>query len=139
MSHRILVVDDNEDVVHITASFLTAKGYTVVTALDGKRALELVAEAPPDCVLLDVMMPNMSGIEVLNCLKENPSTSSIPVILVTAKSRDEDVLSGYKEGADYYITKPFSAQQLLYGVRLVLGLVSPAATRPIDPTSTSHH
>jgi DNA-binding response OmpR family regulator len=61
------------------------------------------------------------------------------VILVTAKSRDEDVLSGYKEGADYYITKPFSAQQLLYGVRLVLGLGGSAHTRAVDPTSTSHH
>jgi two-component system, sensor histidine kinase ChiS len=139
MSDRILVVDDNEDVAHITASFLTAKGYTVVVAHDGTRALEVIAEAPPACVLLDVMMPNMSGIEVLNRLKENPSTSSIPVILVTAKSRDEDVLSGYKEGADYYITKPFSAQQLLYGVRLVLGLGGSAPPRTIDPTSTSHH
>lgn len=125
MSHRILVVDDNEDVVHITASFLTAKGYTVDTAIDGEQALAAVATARPDCVLLDIMMPNMSGIEVLNRLKERPETSSIPVILVTAKSRDEDVLSGYKEGADYYITKPFSAQQLIYGVRLVLGESQP--------------
>src|SRR6185295_11921992 len=134
MSQRILVVDDNEDVAHITASFLTAKGYEVETALDGARALELIAARAPDCILLDIMMPHMSGIEVLNRLKERPETSSIPVILVTAKSRDEDVLSGYKEGADYYITKPFSAQQLLYGVRLVLGLGGPAPTRTVDPT-----
>jgi DNA-binding response OmpR family regulator len=135
MSHRILVVDDNEDVVHITASFLTAKGYVVDTAVDGERALAQIAAQPPDCVLLDIMMPNMSGIEVLNRLKERPETASIPVILVTAKSRDEDVLSGYKEGADYYITKPFSAQQLIYGVRLVLG-ESPGATRAADPSSS---
>jgi DNA-binding response OmpR family regulator len=132
MSHRILVVDDNEDVAHITASFLTAKGYTVETALDGARALELIATQPPDCVLLDIMMPNMSGIEVLNHMKERSATASIPVILVTAKSRDEDVLSGYKEGADYYITKPFSAQQLIYGVRLVLGEAA-AATPTAEP------
>ncbi len=131
MSHRILVVDDNEDVAHITASFLTAKGYTVETALDGARALELIAAQPPDCVLLDIMMPNMSGIEVLNHMKESSATSSIPVILVTAKSRDEDVLSGYKEGADYYITKPFSSQQLIYGVRLVLG--ESQSTPPTEP------
>ena len=121
MSQRILVVDDNEDVVSITASFLKAKGYTVQTALDGRRALELIAAAPPDCILLDVMMPHMSGLEVLTHLKESAATSSIPVILITAKSEDEDVLAGYKEGADYYITKPFSSQQLIYGVRLVLG------------------
>lgn len=132
MSQRILVVDDNEDVVHITASFLVAKGYEVDTAFDGARALEIVAARPPDCVLLDVMMPRMSGIEVLTHLKENAATSAIPVILITAKSRDEDVLSGYKEGADYYITKPFSSQQLIYGVRLVLG--DPTPTRAPDPS-----
>ncbi len=121
MSERILVVDDNEDVAQITASFLRAKGFTVEVSHNGRRALEMVAAAPPDCVLLDVMMPEMSGIEVLNQLKGTPATATIPVILVTAKTRDEDVLSGYKEGADYYITKPFSSQQLLYGVRLVLG------------------
>ena len=129
MAKTILVVDDNEDVARITASFLTAKGYVAVTASDGARALKLVAEHPPDCVLLDIMMPRMSGLQVLSRLKQDLATSSIPVILVTAKGRDEDVLSGYKEGADYYITKPFSAQQLIYGVRLVLGLNAPAATR----------
>ena len=130
----ILVVDDNEDVARITARLLTAKGYSVRTAADGTRALEMVAERQPDCILLDIMMPHMSGIEVLNRLKGDPATSSIPVIFVTAKSRDEDVLSGYKEGADYYITKPFSAQQLIYGVRLVLGMNGPNATR-----DTPHH
>jgi len=129
MTKTILVVDDNEDVARITASFLTAKGYAVVVASDGVRALELAAQHPPDCVLLDLMMPRMSGIEVLNRLKQEPATSSIPVILVTAKGRDEDVLSGYKEGADYYITKPFSSQQLIYGVRLVLGQNVPAPMR----------
>jgi DNA-binding response OmpR family regulator len=135
-NQRILVVDDNEDVAQITASFLTAKGYLVETAHDGRRALELIAIAPPDCVLLDVMMPHLSGIEVLNELKSNPSTASIPVILITAKSRDEDVLTGYKEGADYYITKPFSSQQLIYGVRLVLGdRPSTTETSPQPPRS----
>jgi len=134
MSERILVVDDNEDVAQITASFLTAKGYLVEVAHDGRRALELIQNAPPDCVLLDIMMPHMSGIQVLNYLKENAATASIPVILVTAKSRDEDVLTGYKEGADYYITKPFSSQQLIYGVRLVLGeRPAPAETSPQPP------
>lgn len=125
----ILVVDDNEDVARITAVFLTKRGYTVLMASDGPRALEIVAAGHPDCILLDVMMPNMSGLEVLSRLKENATTSSIPVILVTAKSGDEDVLSGYKKGADYYITKPFSAQQLDYGVRLVLGMGAAAPAR----------
>ncbi len=136
MSQRILIVDDNEDVIQITASFLVAKGYEVDTATDGAQALERIAARRPDCVLLDVMMPRMSGIEVLNHLKDDPATATLPVILVTAKSRDADVLEGYKEGADYYITKPFSAQQLIYGVRLVLGDGVPSARavpdRPTD-------
>ena len=139
MSHRILVVDDNEDVAHITASFLTAKGYTVVTAHDGKRALELIAESPPHCVLLDVMMPNMSGHRGPELSEGEPGHLVDP-----GDPRDrEEPRRGrplrLQDGADYYITKPFSAQQLLYGVRLVLGLGSPAPARTVDPTSTSHH
>ena len=129
MANKVLVVDDNEDIARITAGFLTAKGYTVVTASNGTRALELVTQSPPNCILLDIMMPHMSGLEVLSRLKQDPTTSSIPVILVTAKGRDEDVFAGYKEGADYYITKPFSSQQLIYGIRLVLGLNGPAPAR----------
>lgn len=129
MAKTILVVDDNEDVARITARFLAAEGYAAVTASNGTRALELVAQQAPDCVVLDIMMPHMSGLQVLSRLKQDPATATIPVILVTAKGRDEDVLSGYKEGADYYITKPFSSQQLMYGVRLVLGLNVPATTR----------
>ena len=121
----VMVVDDNEDVAQIAAAYLTKHGYNVVLAADGERALELAIKQHPDCILLDVMMLNVSGLEVLGHLKADPSTSSIPVILVTAKSGDEDVLSGYKEGADYYITKPFSAQQLVYGIRLVLGMSVP--------------
>ena len=129
MAETILVVDDNVDVARVTASTLSARGYGVVIATDGQRALELVEERHPDCILLDIMMPHMSGLEVLSRLKGNPATAAIPVILITAKSRDEDVLCGYKEGADYYITKPFSSQQLLYGIRLVLGKDAPAAAR----------
>ena len=74
-----------------------------------------------DLVLLDVMMPEMSGIEVLQQIKDNSQTGRLPVILVTAKTHDEDVMVGYQYGADYYITKPFTAKQLLYGIDLVLG------------------
>jgi DNA-binding response OmpR family regulator len=132
MGARVMVVDDNEDVARITARMLTTAGFTPVVALDGERALTMIAQEPPECVLLDIMMPNMSGLEVLNRLRENAATAGIPVILVTAKNRDEDVLAGYKEGADYYITKPFSSKQLVYGLRLVLGKKSAAATTPAE-------
>ena len=130
MAERILVVEDNADVARITANFLTVKGYDVAIATNGTRALELVASQRPDCILLDIMMPEMSGLDVLALLKDNPATASIPIILVTARVRDEDVLQGYKEGADYYITKPFSSEQLIYGVRLVLGQLTGSTQTP---------
>src|SRR3954468_21623326 len=130
MGQDILVVDDSADTAIITSRMLTKRGFTVRVAADGVRALELVAEQHPDCVLLDVMMPHMSGLEVLERLKHDTATAHIPVILLTARGTDDDVLSGYKEGADYYITKPFSAKQLLYGLSLVLG-------KQLDGTTTT--
>jgi CheY-like chemotaxis protein len=121
MPDTILVVDDNEHATMTTARMLTGLGYEVMTALSGQSALAEVAQRRPDCVLLDIMMPSMSGLEVLARLKHDPATSSIPVIMLTAKSQDEDVLLGYKEGAEYYITKPCTSRDLVYGIRLVLG------------------
>ena len=121
MAEKILVVDDNEDVRRITGKILSARGFEVLTASDGVQAIEVAQTALPHCILLDVMMPQMSGLDVLSGLRNDARTQRIPVIMVTARVRDEDVLEGYKEGADYYITKPFSADQLVYGVRLVLG------------------
>lgn len=121
MATRILVVDDNRDSLFITRGILEPKGYEVIEATSGEEALELVRQSPPDLVLLDIMMPGMSGLEVLQKLKEQYETARIPVILVTAKTADEDVVQGYQYGADYYITKPFTATQLLYGIELVLG------------------
>ena len=121
MKRRVLIVDDNLDSTIIIRGILEPRGYQVTTASSGKAALEQVKSAPPDLVLLDVMMPEMSGLEVLQRIKEDASTGRLPVILVTAKTHDEDVLDGYQYGADYYITKPFTAKQLLYGIELVLG------------------
>jgi CheY-like chemotaxis protein len=129
MAEKILVVDDNEDVTRITTKVLSSRGYDVLAASSGVRALELARREHPDCILLDVMMPEMSGLDVLGELKKSPDTARIPVILITARIRDEDVLEGYKEGADYYITKPFSTDQLIYGVRLVLGQAGATETR----------
>jgi two-component system alkaline phosphatase synthesis response regulator PhoP/two-component system response regulator VicR len=116
----ILVVDDNDDSLRIIQMVLESNGYQARTAKSGKVALGLVNEEIPDLILLDVMMPEMSGMEVLERLRASPKTARVPVIMLTAKAQDEDVLEGYKEGADYYITKPFTAKQLLYGIRLVL-------------------
>lgn len=121
MKRRILIVDDNPDSSTIMRSILEPRGYAVTVADRGATALDLVQKDPPDLVLLDVMMPEMSGFEVLQRLKGDSNTGRLPVILVTAKTQDEDLVSGYQYGADYYITKPFTAKQLLYGIDLVLG------------------
>ena len=117
----VLVVDDNEDNLRVTEEILKTRGYTVHIATDGAQALRSIEQNRPDVVLLDIMLPDMDGMEVLDRLRSNPEHVRLPVILVTAKSQDEDVLAGYKIGADYYITKPFTARQLLHGIGLVLG------------------
>ncbi len=130
MGDTILVVDDSPDIALISARMLTQRGFVVMTANDGGEALAMVARRRPSCVLLDVMMPGMSGLDVLCALKADPTTATIPIIMVTAKSADDDLLSGYQQGADYYITKPFTADELVYGVSLVLGRqVAQAAPR----------
>jgi len=121
MAQKILIVDDNPDSVAIMRSILENRGYQVHVAASGTEALQVVSKEALDLVLLDVMMPEMSGIEVLQQIKDNSQTGRLAVILVTAKTHDEDVMVGYQYGADYYITKPFTAKQLLYGIELVLG------------------
>lgn len=121
MSATVLVVDDNEDNLRIVTEMLRARGFGVRQARDGASALKSLDQQRPDVIVLDIIMPEMDGIEVLERIRAHPEHASIPVILVTAKAEDDDVLAGYKLGADYYITKPFNARQLLHGIGLVLG------------------
>jgi CheY-like chemotaxis protein len=125
MKHKILVVDDNPDSVTIMRGILESRGYEVASTTRGAEALEYLRTHAVDLVLLDVMMPEMSGIEVLQRIKADAATSQLPVVLVTAKTQDEDLLSGYQYGADYYITKPFTGKQLIYGIELILGKGEP--------------
>jgi CheY-like chemotaxis protein len=129
MGKSILVVDDNIDSIMILRSILESQGYAVRTAQSGVEALEQLKNGLPDLVLLDVMMPQMSGIEVLERIKTTHATSKVPVIMVTAKIQDEDVMTGYQHGADYYITKPCTSKQLLYGIGLVLDRIEAAAAK----------
>ena len=118
----VLVVDDDEDNTVIASTILRTHGYDVRVASNGPDALAMLEQERFDLVLLDVMMPGMDGIEVLDRIKTNPRHAGLPVILVTARTQDDDVLTGYKCGADYYITKPFTSRQLLHGIGLVLGI-----------------
>jgi DNA-binding response OmpR family regulator len=117
----VLIVDDDPDYLAILRSLLEKRGFRIATALSGQQALDELARERPDVVLLDVVMPDMSGLEVLQRIRETPTTASLPVILVSARAGGDDMLTGYQYGADYYITKPCTPKQLVYGVNLVLG------------------
>jgi signal transduction histidine kinase len=110
---KVLVVDDTPDVVRLVARFLERAGHQVATAVDGPQGLRMARANPPDAILLDVMMPGMDGIEVLRHLKEDPELGGIPVILVTAKSSNQDVVAGLEAGAHDYVAKPFTREVLL--------------------------
>jgi two-component system alkaline phosphatase synthesis response regulator PhoP len=116
---KILAVDDEKHIVRLVQVNLERAGYQVVTANDGKEALEKVAQENPDLVVLDVMMPYMDGFEVLQNLRRNPSTRDIPVIMLTAKAQDADVFKGWQSGVDCYLTKPFNPMELLSFVKRI--------------------
>lgn len=119
MPRKILAVDDEKHIVRLVQVNLERQGYEVVTANDGKEALEKVEEERPDLVVLDVMMPYMDGFEVLQNMRRNPSTRDIPVIMLTAKAQDADVFKGWQSGVDCYLTKPFNPMELLSFVKRI--------------------
>ena len=121
MKKTIMVADDNPDIINIVKTILEGKGYTVLGAHSGQELLTLLDGQKADLIILDIMMPQMDGLEVLSRLKAVSETATIPVILLTAKVQYEDVLGGYKLGADYYITKPFTSTQLINGINLLMG------------------
>jgi DNA-binding response OmpR family regulator len=120
MTLRALIVDANPTEAAAMAETLGARGFTVDIAPDHATALAALERTRPDVVLLDVAGP-ARGIEILDRVRANPSLASTPVVIVTAAARDDDVLEGYKFGADYYLTKPVTARRLLRGIGLVLG------------------
>jgi two-component system, OmpR family, alkaline phosphatase synthesis response regulator PhoP len=119
MPRKILAVDDEKHIVRLVQVNLERQGYQVVTAFDGKEALQKVEEENPDLVVLDVMMPYMDGFEVLQSLRRNPETANIPVIMLTAKAQDADVFKGWQSGVDCYLTKPFNPMELITFVKRI--------------------
>ncbi|MGH2826579.1 MAG: response regulator transcription factor [Actinomycetota bacterium] len=116
----VLVVEDDPDVRELIARKLAQAGFEVHTREDGQAGLEATSEVAPDIVLLDIMMPRLDGIEVCRRMRAEPSTASVPVIMLTAKAQEADVDRGFGVGADDYIIKPFSPRELLNRVRAVL-------------------
>ncbi len=124
MNANILIVDDEQDILDLLSMNLTAEGYTTATARTGAEALQAVETNPPDAILLDIMLGDMSGIAITGKLKNDPQTSHIPIIMLTAKDTDTDMIVGLKVGADDYITKPFSTQILTARIEAVLRRVN---------------
>ena len=119
----ILVVDDNPRNLQVAGNLLQESGYDLVFATDGIEAIECAREESPDLILLDVMMPDMDGFEVCRTIKADRTTATIPVIFLTAKVEDEDIVSGFAVGGVDYVTKPFRSQELLARVQTHVDLV----------------
>ncbi len=116
----ILIADDNEQNVELLQAYLDDVGCTVVVARDGEETLEKVAEAKPDLILLDIMMPKMSGYEICRTLKSNPETASIPICMVTALNETGDIERAVDAGTDDFLSKPIHRLELLTRIRSLL-------------------
>jgi DNA-binding response OmpR family regulator len=125
---KILVAEDEQQIADMISFKLTNAGHKVVRAQDGEQAITLAAKESPDLILLDAMMPALNGFEVLRRLKSDAVLRSVPVIMVTAKGNERDVLSGLRGGAVDYIVKPFSLKELSARVELALRREPPATS-----------
>jgi DNA-binding response OmpR family regulator len=117
----ILAADDDEDILKLVTFRLERSGYTVLQARDGEEALRLAHERRPDLAVLDVMMPKIDGYELVRRLRAEAATSGMKIILLTARAQDTDVEEGFEAGADDYLRKPFSPQELRARVQAILG------------------
>jgi phosphate regulon transcriptional regulator PhoB len=125
MPSRVLIVEDESDIRELVLHHLKREGYLVSAAASGEEALRQVRTAPPDLVLLDLMMPAMNGLEVCRRLRQDPATAALPVVMLTAKGDEVDRVLGLEIGADDYVVKPFSPKELLARVRAVLRRTRP--------------
>jgi DNA-binding response OmpR family regulator len=117
----VLVADDDPDILQLIAFRLERAGYDVVQATDGEQALRVATELEPDLAVLDVMMPKLTGLEVTRRIREAGATKRVPVILLTARVQEGDIALGFEAGADDYLGKPFSPQELGARVQAILG------------------
>src|SRR5215210_2345440 len=122
---KVLVIDDEPGIIEIVEANLEGDGFEVISAANGKEGLEKIKSDSPDLVVLDVMMPEMDGWEVLRRIEQDPNIAGLPVIMLTAKAADEDYIHGLEEGAVEYITKPFYPQELVNRIKITLMVLNP--------------
>ncbi len=121
MKRKILVVDDEVAIVRVLKDRLELEGYEVLAAYDGAEGLEIAKRELPDLIIMDITMPNMDGLTAARLLREQPETSKIPIVMLTARGQESDERAGYQAGAVRYFTKPFSTRQLVREIRSILG------------------
>ncbi|QBD82126.1 response regulator [Ktedonosporobacter rubrisoli] len=130
---KVLVIDDNPTIVELIKYAVNLQGsYSVVVAYDGVQGLERVHAEQPDCVIIDVKMPRMDGYQLVRCLRGDPRTANIPMIILSAMTRDEDQMTGLLSGADEYLTKPFKPTALNEAIERVLQLTPAERQRRTD-------
>lgn len=115
----ILVVEDTLSEIELMSHYLRESGYTVISTVSAKDALNIAIEQKPDVIVTDIVMPGMSGFELCRNLKNHPATERVPIIICTSKNQEIDRLWGMKQGADAYITKPFTREQLIRAIKSV--------------------
>jgi phosphate regulon transcriptional regulator PhoB len=117
---KILIVEDDHDIVEMVKYNLKEQGYVTVSAFNGKQGIKLAEKEQPDLIILDIMLPVVDGFEVCRTLKNNRTTANIPIIILSAKSQETDKVVGLELGADDYVTKPFSPRELIARIRAIL-------------------
>jgi len=132
MNATILVVDDEHDLVNLLQYNLKKENYQILSAYDGTSALELTWAHRPDLIVLDVMLPDMSGVEICKEIKANEHTKKIPIIMLTAKSSERDRIEGFESGAEDYVVKPFSPKELMLRIKAMLNRTQPEIPKEIN-------
>ncbi len=136
---KILVVEDDEDILDLIAYNLEKEQYTVLKSNSGEKALARIAKNRPDLLLLDLMLPGMDGLEICKRVKGESATRDIPVLMLTAKGEESDVVAGLELGADDYMTKPFRPRELIARVRTILRRASAPAINPATMEEITLH
>jgi len=128
---KILVIDDEKDIVELIRYNLKNEGFSVIQAYDGETAIKMAKTQKPDLLILDLMLPGMNGIDVCKAIRANPETAHLPIIMLTAKADEVDKIIGLEIGADDYITKPFSVKELMARVRTILRRLQETKKQPL--------
>lgn len=126
MKPSVLIVEDDENITELMRYNIESAGFFVNSVIDGEEAILAATELDPDVIILDWMLPNLSGIEICRRLRRLPETANVPIIMITARAEESDKIRGLETGADDYLTKPFSPRELVARIQAVLRRVRPA-------------